>query len=142
MIANGGLQCPVTFLMTDQAPVCERVMDQKVSHEMLHMLEAVLETGGTGTEARVDGYHIAGKTGTARIASAHGYYQYRHMASFVGIAPVSNPQLVVAVVIRNPIEGYYGGLISAPAFSKIMKGALAALNVPPDNLQDDDGKKK
>jgi cell division protein FtsI (penicillin-binding protein 3) len=90
-----------------------------------------VEPGGTGTSARVANYRIAGKTGTAYIAEHHEYTN-RYIASFVGIAPVSDPQVVVAVVIRNPKKAHYGGTVAAPAFSKIMSGTLRYLDVPPD----------
>lgn len=134
IIANGGLSCPVTFLMSDDSPPCERVMEKPVANNMLHMLESVLEIGGTGTLARVDDYRVAGKTGTAYIAGLHGYNKNRYVSSFVGISPVSHPQLVVAVVIRDPKKNHFGGLVAAPAFAKIMKGALNILNIAPDDI--------
>ena len=80
--------------------------------------------------ARVPGYRVAGKTGTAKMAGLHGYQQHHYTSSFVGIAPVSNPRLIVAVVIQDPQgKQYYGGLVSAPVFEKIMEGALRILNM-------------
>lgn len=132
VIANGGVKCPVTFLFTGEQAICSRVMDQKVSNEMLQMLESVLQVGGTGTLARVPGYRIAGKTGTAYIVGPNGYEKDHYVASFVGIAPASDPQLVVAVVIRDPQGYHFGGDVAAPAFAKIMSGALSYLNIAPD----------
>jgi len=134
IIANQGVKCPVSFLVHKKAPECARVMDKNTADAMLHMLETVVQKGGTGTRARVTGYRIAGKTGTAYIAGPHGYYNNKYMASFVGIAPVTNPQLVVAVVIREPRVNYYGGRVAAPAFAKVMSGALRILNIPPDQV--------
>jgi len=137
IIANDGLQCPITFLKRDTPPQCVRCMDTKVANSMLKMLELVVQTGGTGFRAKINGYHVAGKTGTANIAGLHGYNKHRHTASFVGIAPASNPQLVVAVVIRDPRntqDKYYGGTVATPAFAKIMGGSLRILNIAPDDI--------
>jgi len=131
IISNDGLKCPITFLKQDDNPSCTSVMKTKVAHEMLDMLESVVQDG-TGTRAKVAGYRIAGKTGTAHIASIHGYNKNSDMASFVGIAPASNPKLVVAVVIRNPKSDYYGAIVAAPTFAKIMGGALRILDIAPD----------
>ena len=99
------------------------------------MLESVLNFGGTGTLAQVQGYKIAGKTGTAHIAKPQGgYYKDRYFSVFVGIAPVTNPELVVAVMIKNPHGLYYGGSVAAPAFAKIMATSLRVLNIAPDAL--------
>ncbi len=132
VIADGGVKCPATFLLTGKPAVCARVMDKKVAGEMLQMLGSVLQTGGTGTLAKVPGYQIAGKTGTAYIAGKNGYEKDHYVASFVGIAPVSDPKLVVAVVVRDPHGSHFGGTVAAPAFEKIMQGALSYLNIAPD----------
>jgi len=105
---------------------------------MLQMLKAVLQPGGTATAASVPGYQVAGKTGTAHIAGLHGYEKDKYVSSFIGIAPVSNPRLVIAVMIWDPAavrSVHFGGVIAAPAFSRIMAGSLRILNVEPDNLQ-------
>lgn len=134
VLANDGIKIPLTLLRIDQPPQGVRVIDSKVANAMLALLEKVTtEKEGTGKQASVPGYRVAGKTGTARIASGGGYLLHHHIASFVGIAPVNHPRLVVAVVIRNP-EGkkYYGGDVSAPVFEKIMEDALRTLNIPPE----------
>ncbi|MCW5590012.1 MAG: penicillin-binding protein 2 [Legionellales bacterium] len=136
VIANGGIKIPVTFLRVDKAPQGERVLNAKISAEVLSMLEGVVNgKDGTGSLAQIPGYHVAGKTGTARLAGPGGYMKGHYMASFVGIAPATNPQLIVAVVIRDPHKKgfYFGGQIAAPTFSKIMAGALRILDIPPDN---------
>ncbi|MCD8542166.1 MAG: penicillin-binding protein 2 [Gammaproteobacteria bacterium] len=138
VIANHGVKVPVTLLKggnhSNEQP--EQVIDKDVADQMLTMLEAVIGGDeGTGGQARVQGYRVAGKTGTARMAGPGGYYKHRYRGSFVGIAPVSHPRLVVAVVVMDPQgSAYYGGLIAAPAFSKIMGGALQMLNIPPDRV--------
>lgn len=134
VLANHGQSVPVTLLKRDQTPIATQVFDPKVADEMLPMLESVLQFGGTGRRARVKGYRVAGKTGTAKIAGNGGYFADRYISSFVGVAPVSDPELVVAVVVFEP-EGkaYYGGLVAAPAFSKVMGSALRILDIAPDN---------
>ena len=119
-------------------PLGDRVLDEQTSNEVLSMLEAVMGNEGTGRVARIAGYRVAGKTGTARIASGkQGYAANRHIGSFVGIAPVSNPRLIVVAVIHEPSKnGYYGAVIAAPLFAKVMSSALRILDVPPDNVND------
>lgn len=138
VIGHHGVKVPITFLKGGQKnnEKPEQVIAPKTADEMLKMLEAVIGGDeGTGGQARVQGYRVAGKTGTAKIAGPGGYYKHRYRGSFVGIAPVSHPKLVVAVVVIDPQgSAYYGGLIAAPAFSKIMGGALRMLNVPPDRV--------
>jgi len=132
VIADHGLKCPVSFIKQDNQPSCKRVMKEKDANEILTMLQSVLGAEGTGFRANISGYNVAGKTGTAKIAGPNGYYKDRHVGSFVGIAPVSDPQLVVAVVVRDPKHYYYGAVVAAPAFQAIMSGALRILNIPPD----------
>lgn len=135
VIASHGLLRPVTFLKNDNDKIIpgKRVLSEKVCHEMLDMLENVLDIG-TGKRAQIPGYHVAGKTGTAKIASPHGgYYIDHYFANFVGIAPVSDPQLVVVVVVKNPKGSiYHGGQVAAPVFASVMNGALRVLSVPLD----------
>lgn len=133
VIANDGVLLPVSLLKIDTPPKGESVMSKARAREMLTMLEAVLQKGGTAGEASVPGYRVAGKTGTAKIVGEHGYMQHRYTSTFIGIAPVSNPRLVVAVIIHDPQgKKYYGGQVSGPVFSKIMEGALRILDIPPD----------
>ena len=99
----------------------------------MSMLETVV-TSGTGTRAQVSGYRVAGKTGTAYIAGPGGYDKKKFMSSFVGVAPVSNPQFVIAVVVRNPQGQHFGSLVAAPVFSKVMASALRLWSIPPDGL--------
>jgi cell division protein FtsI (penicillin-binding protein 3) len=134
-IANDGVKLPVTFVKSQGGTVTgEQVMQPKIAHEMLNMLQSILASGGTGTRANVAGFTVAGKTGTARIANKT-YDKNRHVSNFVGIAPASNPRLVVAVVIRDPKGQDFGGLVAAPAFATIMEGALRFMGVPPDDVE-------
>ncbi len=134
ILADHGMRLPVSFLKLKQPPHGIQVLDAKVADEIVKMLETVVQRGGTGTRAQVPGYRVAGKTGTAYIAGPKGYNKHKYMSSFVGLAPASNPQLVVAVVVRDPQGQHFGGLVAAPVFSKVMGGALRVLNIPPDVL--------
>ena len=125
----------MTFLKLEKPPKGVREMPAKIANEMIGILETVVMRGGTGSRARVRGYMVGGKTGTAYIAGPNGYYKNRYTASFVGMAPATDPRLVVAVVIRDPQgRSHFGAIVSAPAFAKVMAGALRMMNVAPDNL--------
>ena len=113
------------------------VINPKVcSMETILKLKAILKNvvkKGTGAKLYSKDFSMAGKTGTARIAGKNGYEANRHIGSFVGLAPVSNPRLVVVVVIQEPSHGgYYGAQVAAPLFAHVMAGALRILDVPPD----------
>ncbi len=133
-IVNNGLRCPITFVRSDKPVTCSRVMDQKAAHSMLTMLESVVKSSGTGFKANLKDYRVAGKTGTAYVAGIHGYDWRRVTSVFVGTAPVSDPQLIVVVVIHEPHKSHYGGDVAAPAFAEIMSEALHLMNVPSDKL--------
>lgn len=132
-IANGGKLRPPTFIQGANNPPIS-VIDTRIAKLVATMLETVTSDAGTGTRARVPNYRIAGKTGTSHKASASGYADSRYVSSFVGFGPASNPRLVSVVVINDPTgEEYYGGLVAAPLFSRVMTGAMRLLNIPPDN---------
>ncbi|MFN3567252.1 MAG: penicillin-binding transpeptidase domain-containing protein, partial [Burkholderiaceae bacterium] len=108
------------------------VFSAQTAREMRAMLEMVVQPGGTAQKAQVPGYRVAGKTGTA-VKLEGGNYVNKYVAAFVGFAPVSDPRLIVAVMIDEPSAGkYYGGEVAAPVFSAVMSSALRALGVPPD----------
>lgn len=133
ILANHGVKYPVSLVKLDHASEGVRVFNQKSVDQVVTMLEAVLKTGGTATHGNVSGYRVAGKTGTVRLVGKYGYQKHRHTSLFVGIAPVNQPRLVIAVVLNDPRgKYYYGGDIAAPIFSNIMGGALRLLNVPPE----------
>lgn len=135
--ANDGVMPPVTVLKLREQPVGQRVMSAKAARMVREMLEAVTQDGGTAPQARVMGYRVAGKTGTAHKLVGGSYAPNKYIASFVGLAPVSDPRLVVAVMIDEPSgRQYYGGQVAAPVFSKVMAGALRLLAVPPDAPMD------
>lgn len=132
IFANRGSLLPVSLIHSNTEEKGIRVIDEKTAMQVLTMLEAVLDEG-TGKQARIPGFRVAGKTGTARIAGKNGYEEKRHTASFVGIAPVSAPRLVVAVVIHEPTRnGYYAAAVAAPLFAKVMSGSLRILDISPD----------
>ena len=134
MLATDGIKYPVSFLRLSEAPQGQRLLEKDVAQSILNMLEAVVE-GGTGKRAKVPGYRVTGKTGTVRMVGPQGYMRNHHTALFVGVAPASAPRLVTVVVINDPQAGaYYGGVVAAPVFSKVMAKALRMLDVVPDRL--------
>ncbi|WP_422126695.1 peptidoglycan D,D-transpeptidase FtsI family protein [Thioalkalivibrio sulfidiphilus] len=134
-LANEGVMPAPRFLVDQPVLPGEPVMSPAVARELRTMLEVAVTTEGTGHRARVEGYRVAGKTGTARKSGAGGYSEERFVAMFAGFAPASHPRLVMVVVIDEPAgEEYYGGQVAAPVFSKIMQGALRLLDVPPDDV--------
>jgi cell division protein FtsI (penicillin-binding protein 3) len=135
ILANGGYDRPVTFLPQKPPVKGTRVLSAQTARQIRAMLATVVEEGGTGTQASVPGYRIGGKTGTARQATAQGYSEEDHFSLFAGFAPLSNPRLVMVVVIKRPKGQYYGGQVAAPVFAAVMEDALRLLNVPPDDLQ-------
>lgn len=135
IFTNHGELMPVSLLRLDAPPSGKRVFSEQTTREMRDMLEMVVLPGGTAPLAQVAGYRVAGKTGTAHKLE-NGHYVNRYVASFVGFAPVSDPRLIVAVMIDDPQGAeYYGGEVAAPVFSKVTGAALHALNVPNDAPQ-------
>ncbi|MEO5558819.1 MAG: penicillin-binding protein 2, partial [Dokdonella sp.] len=132
-LANDGRLRSPTFVKGAQNPD-HAVIDPQIAASLRTMLETVVTPEGSGLKAAITNYRVAGKTGTSRI-SAGGGYQKKHISLFVGMAPASAPRLVGVVVIHDPQGPYYGGLVSAPVFSKVMEGALRLLDVSPDNVQ-------
>ena len=134
-IAAGGVLPSVSFLALDEPPPGERIISQSTASDMLGMLQAVVAPGGTARRAAISNYTVAGKTGTARKSGVGGYLEDRYTAVFGGIAPATDPRLVVVVVINEPRSGaYYGGQVAAPVFARIVAGALRQLAVAPDAL--------
>jgi cell division protein FtsI (penicillin-binding protein 3) len=110
-----------------------KIVDESLTQEMLELMETVVQQDAGGKRAYVPGYRVAGKTGTAFLLGAEGYEKNRYVASFVGLAPVTDPELVVSVVVFDPRKnGYYGAQVAAPVFGKIMAGSLRLLNIAPD----------
>lgn len=133
-IANDGRLPRVTFEPVKGNTQATGVIPEAVSLKIRRMLESVVTFGGTGTQAHLDGYRVAGKTGTVRKVTPSGYSEDRYVALFAGMAPMSSPRIVTVVVIDEPDAGeYYGGEVAAPAFAEITQGALRLLGVAPDD---------
>ena len=132
--AANGVLLPVTVNVREKPVQGQQVMTPENARAVLRMMEAVVRAGGTGEKAMVEGYRIAGKTGTAYKFINNAYRDDRYLTSFIGIAPASRPRLVVAVQIDEPKIEDSGGLAAAPVFSKVMAEALRLLDIPPDNL--------
>jgi len=132
-IGNGGVLPSVSLLTREASEGGERALSAETAAKLISMLEVVVSPEGSGQRASVDNFRVAGKTGTARKSIAGGYASDRYIASFAGLAPASDPQLAVVVVINEP-EGkaYYGGDIAAPVFARILADALRILAIPPD----------
>jgi cell division protein FtsI (penicillin-binding protein 3) len=130
-IANGGVQRKPYIVAGDRQPG-RRVLSQRTATQVSRMLEGVLAAGGTAPEAQVDGYTLAGKTGTAEKAENGTYSKTDFVASFIGFAPARNPRLLVSVMVDEPRGDYYGGTVAAPAFERIMEFALPYLKIPPE----------
>jgi len=121
-----------TLYRLDPRRDVQRILSRKTAAAVMRMLVQVVEDG-TGKRARLDGYVVAGKTGTAQLPAAHGngYSRSRYLSSFVGIAPADDPQVVVLVSLRAPTRnGYYGGVAAAPACREVIRRALQYLKVP------------
>jgi cell division protein FtsI (penicillin-binding protein 3) len=130
-----GLHRPITFRRVQEAPPATRVLDERVSRQLIDLLEGAVNTGGTGVKAHVAGYRVAGKTGTAWKATAGGYSTDRYLAVFAGVVPASHPRLAAVVMIDEPSgKWFYGGDVAAPVFSAVMSGALRLMSVAPDDL--------
>ncbi len=131
VIANKGKLNPVSILKLDKQPIGTQVIEPAVANAVLQMMEGVTKEGGTATKARIGGYRVAGKTGTAQKAVAGGYGD-EYLVSFAGIAPIDNPRLVTVVFINEPQgDKYYGGDVAAPVFAKVTTAALQLLNIAP-----------
>ncbi len=132
VFANDGELKSVTLLKQEVPTVGTKVYSATTARAVRDMLETVVRPGGTAPQAQITGYRVAGKTGTAHKLEG-GRYVNKYIASFVGMAPASNPRLIVAVMINEPSGAeYYGGQVAAPAFSNVMGAALRLLNVPND----------
>lgn len=136
VFANEGEIKPVSLTKLKEPSVGHQVFSAKVANDVKAMLELVVQPGGTALRAQVAGYRVGGKTGTAHKIGPKGYEEDKYVASFVGIAPASNPRLIMAVMIDEPnIENdqYYGGVAAAPVFAAVMADALRMLAVPQDS---------
>jgi cell division protein FtsI (penicillin-binding protein 3) len=135
IIGNGGIGHPISLTALDDPGPGEQLVAAESADAVRRMLEEVVRPGGTATEAAVDGYRIAGKTGTSWKFAPGGYSEDKYISVFAGLAPASNPRLATVVVIDEPSgELYYGGDVAAPVFADVMSESLRLLAVPPDAL--------
>ena len=133
VFARDGELVPLTLVKTEAPASGDKVLSTRTARAVRAMLEAAVQPGGTGPRARVMGWRVAGKTGTAHKPENGSYAADKYIASFVGFAPVSAPRLVIAVMIDEPAgRDYYGGTVAAPVFAQVMQGALRMLGVPND----------
>ena len=133
VFARDGELVPLTLVKTGAVVSGEKVLSAEAAQAVRAMLELAVQPGATGPRARIMGWRVAGKTGTAHKQENGGYAPDKYLASFVGFAPVSAPRLVVAVMIDEPSAGqHYGGMVAAPVFAQVMQGALRLLGVPHD----------
>jgi cell division protein FtsI (penicillin-binding protein 3) len=133
VFATDGELVPLTLVKSELTAPGERLISAESARAVRAMLETAVQPGGTGPRARIMGWRVAGKTGTAHKQENGGYAADKYLASFVGLAPVSAPRIVIAVMIDEPAAGqHYGGSVAAPVFAQVMQGALRLLGVPHD----------
>ncbi len=135
VIANNGIKYPVSLLKQSSKPIGVRILEPHFASQLLHMLESVIEKGGTAFRAAIPGYRVAGKTGTVWMIGPNGYMKDKHTALFVGMVPASKPRFVAVVVINEPGgRKFYGGQVAAPIFSRVMSSVLRLYDIAPDKL--------
>ncbi len=136
-LANDGKRVPLSIVHSSDLPPTEQVMDATVVKQVRKMLNRAVSDEGTGKNARIPMYHVAGKTGTSRKAQGKGYSKL-YNAVFAGMAPATRPRLAMVVVVNEPKAGkYYGGTVAAPVFASVMTGALRLLDVAPDDISEE-----
>ncbi|RQO34891.1 cell division protein [Herminiimonas sp. KBW02] len=133
VFARDGDLIPITFQRTTDQPIGERIFSPTTARQMRGMLEMAAGPAGSAPRAQVPGYRVAGKTGTA-YKIEKGQYVRKYVSSFVGFAPVSDPRIIIAVMIDEPGAGkHYGGQVAAPVFATVTANALRSMNVAPDS---------
>jgi len=138
MLANGGVLKPVSLLKLDAEPQGKQAIPEDVAQDVMHMMESVVSREGTAVQAAIPGYRVAGKTGTIKKLDKinGGYMAKNYYALFAGVVPASEPRLAAVVVIDDPTEnGYYGGTVAAPVFSRVLSEALRLMDIPPDDIK-------
>jgi cell division protein FtsI (penicillin-binding protein 3) len=135
VLAADGIKRSITFLHGAEATEEHRIMPARIAQQVRNMLEQAVGPDGTAPLARIPGFRVAGKTGTVRKSVAGGYSDNQYLSVFAGMAPASDPRLVMVVMVDRPANGkYYGGQVAAPVFARVMAGALRLLAVTPDNV--------
>jgi len=140
LIANQGRLVDLSLLRKEPVvatknQISRHVMKAATARQLISMMAEVVGPEGSAQLAAIDGYQVAGKTGTAKKSITGGYQKDDYVSVFAGIAPASNPRLVMAVVIDEPTQnGYYGGVVAAPVFQEVVSNALRILDIAPDDL--------
>ena len=137
-LAGHGSRLPLSILKQDRVPEPQQVFDAEDAREVIAMMERVTQQGGTATNADIDDYRVAGKTGTARVLENGRYNDERHVAWFAGLAPVSDPRIVMVVLVNEPnTDRASGGKVAAPVFGRVAAHSLRLLGVRPDIMLND-----
>lgn len=133
-LANSGKMVPLSLIKVDQPQQHQQVLSENTARAVLEMMETVVSAEGTAPKAQIDGYRVAGKTGTVhKTTNKGGYEENTYMALFAGVVPVSDPDMVMITVVNEPSRGiYYGGAVAAPVFKEVMQEALRLRNIAPD----------
>ena len=144
IFTNSGILKPVSLLKIDDKKTTQeleptkQVVAKEIADKVLSMLEAVTKKGGTAPGAKLDGYRVAGKTGTVhktKFGGGRGYEENKYLSLFVGMVPASNPKYIMATVVNEPSRGvYYGGKVAAPIFKVVMEDVLRLKNIAPDQV--------
>lgn len=135
IFARDGELIPLSITKAHQPVQGTQIISPQTAHIMRNMLEMAASPGGSGVRAQTIGYSVGGKSGTARKQVGKGYATNRYNSFFVGLAPISAPRIIVAVMLEEPsVGGYYGGAVAAPIFSAITDNTLRILNVLPDKI--------
>ncbi|MDD9896837.1 MAG: penicillin-binding protein 2, partial [Gammaproteobacteria bacterium] len=144
VLADDGIRKPVSLLKLDQSQLNALRRDQVMSTEIASSVRTMLGTvvdanrGGSALEANIPFYSVAGKTGTAHVVGEQGYEENLHNSLFVGMAPASDPKIVIVVIVNEPKgEEHYGGQVAAPVFSRVATGAMRILNISPDDIPEE-----
>ena len=121
------------LIRSTQPQAVRRAISPQTARATKKIMQTVIQEGGTGTDAAIEGFTVAGKTGTAQKTDENGTYaKGKYIASFVGFTPVENPEIAILVVVNEPKKNHYGGIVAAPAFKKIALETLNYLNITPD----------
>jgi len=138
IFARDGDVIPLSFQKVTDKPVGQQIVSAKTAAQIRTMVESVVSPQGTAAQAQVAGYRVGGKTGTAQKVINGRYSQTHYVGSFAGIAPMSNPRFIIAVMIDDPSGPFHtGGAVAAPTFAALAANALRAANVPPDSTVTD-----
>ena len=136
VLANGGVKHPLT-LVKKQIEPGQRVMSEKTADTVVNMLQTVVGPKGTARRAKVEGYTVAGKTGTVHKVGQQGYEDESYLSLFAGVAPANDPKIVTIVVVDDPGgREYYGGEVAAPIFSRVTQASLRLMNIPPTEFHE------